>query len=400
MMPPFKRDYRSDFDLTDPELSERWDEVVADLHARCPVARSEVGEGYWVVHNYKDVALCCKDWRTFSSADGFMVNRPEGMPYFPPAEVDPPLQRALRAVLEPFLKPRAAAAFAPIVRAHANALIDNFIGVGEVELVSQFANPLPQYVFSTAVAGMDRDELPYLLHAFSFVGPETERAQNFLNGMNRIERYMRQRQEQAPRGDIVDALLSFEHAGFSWENKVGTLCQLTIGGIGTTGYAFSGGLYHLATHAEDRRRLVADASLIPQALDEFLRLYLGVVNMARRVKKDIEVHGVKMSAGDRVLLSYGVACRDPALWSDPNKVDIDRRTTAHLAFGAGVHRCIGESLARVVLRVGYEEFLKRIPDFSVAPDFVPEYETGSTRHMVSLPLQFNASHTHSAGCPR
>ena len=210
---PFKRNYRSDFDLTDPELSERWDEVVADLHAHCPVARSEVGEGYWVVHSYKDVAQCSKDWRTFSSADGFMVNRPEGMPYFPPAEVDPPV---------------------------------------------------------------------------------------------------------------------------------------------------------------------------------------------RRVKKDVEVHGVKMCAGDRVLLSYGAACRDPALWSEPNKVDLDRGATAHLAFGAGVHRCIEESLARVVLRAGYEEFLKRIPDFSVAPDFVPEYETGSTRHMVSLPLKFSASQPRgtSEGCPR
>ena len=106
------------------------------------------------MHNYKDVAQCTKDWRTFSSADGFMVNRPEGMPYFPPAEIDPPAQRALRAVLEPFLKPRAAAAFEPIVRAHANALIDTFIAAGEVELVSQFTNPLPQYVFSTAVAGV------------------------------------------------------------------------------------------------------------------------------------------------------------------------------------------------------------------------------------------------------
>lgn len=283
------------------------------------------------------------------------------------------------------------------MRAHANALIDKFIAAGAVELVSQFANPLPQYVFSTAVAGMDRDELPYLLHAFSFVGPEAERAQNFLNGMRRIEHYLRQRQQEVPRGDIVDALLNFEHEGFSWQDKVGTLCQLTIGGIGTTGYGFSGGLYHLATHAADRQRLVAEPALIPQALDEFLRLFLGVVNMARRVKKDVEVQGVKMTAGDRVLLSYGAACRDPTLWSEPHTIDIDRRASAHLAFGAGVHRCIGESLARVVLRVGYEEFLKRIPDFSVAPDFVPTYETGSTRHMVSLPLQFTAAATPTGG---
>lgn len=393
---PFKRDYHTDYDLADPELSARWDEIVADLHTGCPVARSETGEGYWVVNGYKEVSRCAKDWKTFSSADGFMVNRPDGMPYFPPAEVDPPLQRALRAALEPFLRPKAVAAFEPIVRRYANTLVDSFIADGEVELVSQFANPLPQYVFSAAIAGMDVAEMPYLLNAFSFVGPEDERARNFQSGMVRIENYLRQRREESPRGDIVDALLAFEHAGFNWMDKVGTLCQLSIGGIGTTGYAFSGGLYHLATHPSDRRRLVSDPSLIPQALDEFLRLFLGVVNMARRVKADVEVSGVQMSAGDRVLLSYGAACRDPSICASPNTVDIGRGTTPHLAFGAGVHRCIGESLARVVLRVGYEEFLARIPEFDAAANFVPEYETGSTRHMTRLPLKFDRALARAA----
>ena len=171
-------------------------------------------------------------------------------------------------------------------------------------------------------------------------------------------------------------------------DKVGTLCQLTIGGIGTTGYAFSGGLYHLATHPEDWRQLIAEPARIPQALDEFLRLFLGVVNMARRVKTEVALGGVSMKAGDRVLLSFGAACRDPAVYSDPNTLDIERKAVPNLAFGAGVHRCIGESLARLVLQVGYEEFLTRIPEFTVAEGFVPEYETGSTRHMVTLPLRF------------
>ncbi|MSR15869.1 MAG: cytochrome P450 [Gammaproteobacteria bacterium] len=192
-MTSFKRDYRTDYDLTDPELSARWDEITADLHQGCPVARSETGEGYWVVNGYKEVLRCAKDWKTFSSADGFMVNRPEGMPYFPPAEIDPPLQRALRAVLEPFLRPKALAVFEPVIRRHANQLIDSFITKGEVELVSEFANPLPQFVFSSAVAGMDVAEMPYLLNAFSFVGPEAERALNFQRGMVRIEKYLRLR---------------------------------------------------------------------------------------------------------------------------------------------------------------------------------------------------------------
>lgn len=383
------RDYRADYDLDDPELSARWDDVLSDLHANCPIARSDVGEGYWIVNGHADVSRCAKDWQTFSSADGFMVNRPDGMPLFAPAEVDPPLHRALRSAIEPFLRPKAVADLDATVRIEANRLINTFIDKGEVEVVNAFANPLPQTIFSTCVAGMDSEVMPELLETFSFVAPAEERAENFQRGMSTIERYLRARAETPRRGDIVDALLAFEHPDFTWMDKVGTLCQLTIGGIGTTGFVFSGGLHHLASHAEDRQRLVGDPALIPNAIEEFLRLFPGVANMARRVTADCEVGGVQMEAGDRVLLSFSAACRDPSVSEDPNSVQIDRGKIRHLAFGTGVHRCIGEALARVVLRAGYEEFLSRIPNFHVSDGFVPTYETGSTRHMNELPLQFS-----------
>lgn len=394
-MDSFQRNYSSDYDLNDPELSARWDEVIPELHQGCPVARSEVGEGYWVVNTYKDVSACAKDWRTFSSADGFMVNRPDGMPYFAPAEVDPPLQQALRAVLDPFLRPNKMPALEPQVRAYANELIDSFIEEGEVEVVGRFAEPLPQYVFSSLIAGMDQADMPYLSQCFSFVGPEEERAEGFARGAARIDEYLSSRKQEPPRGDIVDALLAFEHEGYDWAGKIGTMSQLTIGGIGTTGFGFSGGLHHLATTPADRTRLVEDPARIPKAVEEFLRLYLGVPNMARRVTTEVEVGGVQMKEGDRILLSYGAASRDPAVCENPDAVDIERRAIKHLAFGAGAHRCIGQPLARMVLNVGYEEFLKRIPDFRVADGFTPQYLTGATRQMLTLPLVFDASRTGS-----
>ncbi|MGQ0631220.1 MAG: cytochrome P450 [Sporichthyaceae bacterium] len=388
-MTDFARDYASDFALADPELSARWDEIIPDLHARCPVARSEEGEGYWVINAYADVVECAKDWRSFSSADGFMVNRPEGMPYFFPAETDPPLQQALRKVLDPFLSPRVMPGLEAAVREYADQLIDSFIGDGEVELVSRFAEPLPQFVFSSLIAGMEPADMPYLLGCFSFVAPPQERPDNFARGMVKIEEYLKQRQSAPPRGDIVDALLAFEHEGYGWMDKVGTMCQLTIGGIGTTGYAFSGGLYHLATTPADRKLLVEDRSKLPKAVEEFLRLFLGVPLMARRTTTDAEIGGVKIAAGDRILLSFGAASRDPAVCEDPDRIDVTRRAVKHLAFGSGVHRCIGQPLARMAINVGYDQFLTRIPDFAVPEGFEPRYETGSTRHMVELPLIFD-----------
>ena len=386
---PFKRDYRRDYDLSDPELNARWDDLVADLHNGCPVARSEVGEGYWVVVNrYEDVTRCAKEWPTFSAADGFMVNRPEGLPYFAPGECDPPLHDKLRAALGPYFRPKVVARLEQTIRKHANALIDAFIADGNAEIVSRFANPLPQVVFAVEVAGMDPADMPFLLEVFSLSGPMEARAINFGRGMAKVEEYLRRRSEEGPREDIVDALLAFEHAGYGWRDKVGTLCQLIIGGIGTTGYAFSGGLYYLATHPEDRRLLVEDPARIPRAIDEFLRMFMGAPNMARRVKVEVELGGTRMAPGDRVLLSFGAASRDPAVCERPNEIDLTRSPNRHLAFGAGNHSCIGASLARLVLQFGYEEFLTRIPNFTVPDGFVPAYETGNTRHMVQLPLRF------------
>jgi hypothetical protein len=293
---PLKRDYQHDFDLNDPELNTRWDEVVAHLHTGCPVARSDVGEGYWVVSRYTDVVRCAKEWATFSAADGFMVNRPEGLPYFAPGECDPPLHEALRAAIAPFLRPRAVGALEPAIRRHANALIDAFCAQGQTDIVASFANPLPQLVFSVEVAGMDPVDMPYLLEVFDLSGPAEQRASNFALGIARIDAYLRQRAEQAPRGDIVDALLAFEFEGYTWQDKVGTLSQLTIGGIGTTGFAISGGLHYLATHPDARRRLVADHSLIPRAIDEFLRVFMGAPNMARRVKAERGAHAARRSS--------------------------------------------------------------------------------------------------------
>jgi cytochrome P450 len=110
--------------------------------------------------------------------------------------------------------------------------------------------------------------------------------------------------------------------------------------------------------------------------------------MARRVKRDVEISGTRMAPGDRVLLSFGAASRDPTQCERPDEIDLARSPNRHLAFGAGNHSCIGASLARLILEIGYAEFLTRIPEFTVADGFEPQYETGNTRHMIELPIFF------------
>src|ERR1700760_3744403 len=129
----------------------QYDEIMDDLVHHCPVARSEVGEGYWVINRYADVLKAAGDWKTFTSRTGMMPNRPADMPLWYPIEADPPLHDELRKVLDPFLSPKVLAEFEPAIREIANQLVDSFIEDGKVEVVSQFGNLLPGHVFCSVV---------------------------------------------------------------------------------------------------------------------------------------------------------------------------------------------------------------------------------------------------------
>jgi cytochrome P450 len=388
--PPWGRDFHADYDMNAVELNEHYDEVVDDLVRTCPVAHSPAGEGYYILNKYSDVQKAAQDWETFSSKDGFLPNRPEGMPYWYPVECDNPFHDALRAVLNPFVSPKAIAKHEPAIRQTVNDLIDEFIDAGVVEIVSQFANDVPGRVFCQVVAGMPAEDMPFLQRSFQagLVGPVEERGGAMTRALEHIGRYLEQRQAEPPRGDIVDAVLNFEYPGYEFVDKAGTISQVTQGGIGTTGFVLAGALYHLAKHPDDRKRLVDDPSLLPVAIEEFLRFYASAPQLGRKTTKDIEVAGTTIPADTRVILSFGAASRDPEICPRPTEVDIGRSPNRHMAFGGGPHRCLGSHLARLNLRVGLEEFLRRIPDFEVPADFVPEYQVGVTRDMITLPLRF------------
>jgi len=387
------RNFHVAYDYNATELNEQYDEILDDLLAHCPVARSEDGEGYWVVNRYDDVRRVLQNWETFRSGDGFVPNRPEGMPFWYPVECDPPFHTELRKVLSPFLSPKAVAALEPEIRRHADSLIDDFIDAGEVEIVSQFANSLPGRVFCSSIAAMPLEDMPYLQKCFQagIVGPRDGRAASMKRAQDYIAAYLEKRAGEAPRGDVVDAILAFEWPEYEFVDKAGTLSQLTQGGVGTTGFVFAGSLLHLAQFPDARRALHEDLSKVPTAVEEFLRFYASAPHLGRRAVGDTEVGGAQIRNGDFVLVSVGAASRDPAVCPFPSRVDIDRTPNRHLAFGAGPHRCVGSHLARLNLRIGLERFLARIPDFTLPDEFVPQYQVGTTRDMVSLPLRFDGT---------
>jgi cytochrome P450 len=392
------RDHRNDFDIDCPEFNENYDQVIADLVEKCPVARSEVGHGYWLVNRYDDIRRVAQDWLTFSSAKGFQPNRPEGMAYLYPEESDPPYHNRWRTTLNPFLSPTTTQSKEDAVRGHANELIDQFVDKGRCDWVSEFAVPLPGRVWFADYLGISVDDLPPLQKAIddALVGPLEGRAAGWTMVGEYMANLLMKRAEQPPRGDLIDVVLKGQlmenDEACPFEHMVSVITDLTAGGIGTTTYLLSGMVYHLATHPEDQQRLRDDPSLHSRAVEEFIRFYAPVVALARTATKDTEIAGQPIKEGDWVMLHYAAGSRDPSVVGEnPHRVDIDRELTVNGSFGFGVHRCIGSNLARVEARVVLQEVLRRLPEFSISPGEEVSYSTGVTRFMDSLPLIWRAA---------
>lgn len=390
----FGRDIFRDFDYDDPRFNQQFVETLESHLTHCPVARSNVGTGYWWVSRNEDVRRIGQDWKTFSNAKGYQPNRPEGLPLLLPEESDPPMHTAWRNAINPHLSPMAVAGYEANVRADVNELIDRFIDKGECEFINDFGAILPGWAFFKNILGVPVDDLSLLVDGVEqgTFGPVDDRAGHFAKVFSYLGSYLERRSKEVPRGDMVDTILkgvTYEDGSSApWEHKVSILVDLTFGGIATTTYVMASAIHHLATHPGDRAALVGNPSMMLNAIEEFARVFPPIVGLGRTCTRDVEVAGTAMKEGDFVMLAYSASSRDPRVVENPSKVDITRDSVPHSTFGVGPHRCVGSNLARLELRATLEEWLKRIPDFGLKPGSVPTYETAFLRSMRKLELVF------------
>lgn len=391
----FGRDMFNDFDIDDPKFNDNFYPVLDAMVAQCPVAHSKVGDGYSLINRYEDVRKAGQDWRTFSSAKGFQPNRGEGIPYLYPEESDPPYHTNWRRGLNKFFAPEVVNSYEPSLRADANDLIDGFIDKGKCEFVGEFAAELPGRAFFKNVIGVPVEDLPMLLKAMDagIYGPVEKRGEEFGKAFGYLGEYLATRKGKEPEGegDLVDFIANgVDRDGeiCPWEDRVSIITDLTLGGIATTTFVMSGAMLHLAENPDDQKALRDDPSKILNAVEEFVRYYPPVVALGRSCTRDVEIGGHQFKKDDFVLLNYASASRDPKAIDNPTKLDINRDSILHTAFGVGPHRCIGSHLARLELRVTLEELLRRLPEFSIEPGTTQSYETGVLRTMKSLNLVF------------
>jgi len=398
-------DYETDFDLDAPDFPESFDEISEEVLEKCPVVHSAALGGYKVVFRDEDIRTVAKDWQTFSNRFGYEPNRngDDNARLFP-LEIDPPYQARWRSVLGTHLGARTVALKEPSIRAHVNDLLNGFIEAGECEFVEQYASQLPGRMFFSTFLHVPLEDLAYVQkatdEAVSIPIAEGESAEEYgarrQAGWNRVaeylEEYMRRREEEPPRGDIVDSILQGvemeDGEPAPWKHKLFVMLDVLAGGMTTTTFVLAGLAHFLATHPEDRERLKADPSLHTNAIEELLRYYASILALGRTAMTDTEVAGHQVKKGEMLMLAYSVGCRDPKIYENPNEIIIDRPITSNLAFGWGSHRCPGNSIARLQMRVTLEEMLRRIDDLQLAEGVSSISHSTVTRNWDSLPLKF------------
>ena len=148
--------------------------------------------------------------------------------------------------------------------------------------------------------------------------------------------------------------------------------------------------HYLATHPEERDRLIAEPEILPRAVEEFIRFAGSIHGIPRTVKRDVELNGQSFCPGESVIVNYASANRDATEFPDPDRCILDRQANRHLGFGAGVHRCLGSNLARLEFHIGLEQVLARMPDYALAPDATAHFHGNSvTRGFRQIPVVFS-----------
>src|SRR6185436_7486438 len=303
---------------------------------------------------------------------------------------DPPEHTPARKLLLPAFAPQVIARLEPRTRALCRELLD---AIGEAKTCDgavDYAQHIPVRLIAhmLGVPEKDGDLFRRWIHLVLEVGISDESV--ILPTLKEMSVYFAteiKRRGEKRGEDLISFLLDAKLDGqpVSETHMIGTLRLLLIAGIDTTWSGIGASLWHLAAHPEDRRRLAADASLMPTAIEEFLRAY-APVTMAREVVKETTVGGCPFKEKGQVLLSFPAANRDPAEFPDADKVVIDRAENRHAAFGLGRHRCLGSNLARMEMTVAIEEWLARFPEFRLAQGAKVKWSEGTVRGPRRLPV--------------
>ena len=360
---------------------------------------ADEAQGYWVLTRYEDIREAFQTPDVFCN-HSIVATNPDPEYRFLPSFSDPPIHMAYRRPMNPWFSPGAVAKLEPRLRELARAEVEAVLAAGRCDYMSTFADrfPVAGFLASMGLPMDDADFFVSVAHRMSgAVGSEPEAVAQMNEAWGELAAYwteMLADRRATPLDPEVDFLTMLSQSMLVDEpmpdaDIVDIMVTLTLGSLDTLKSQLGWQLWHLGTHPEDLARIVADPSLVPGAVEEFLRAF-PIVSMARKVTHDVDFHGCPMKKDDMVLLTIQAATRDPRVFPNPEQVIIDRSPNRHIAFGASEHRCLGSHLARTELQLAIEEWVRLIPDFRVDTE-EPLLAKGGQVSLLELPLAWPAA---------
>jgi cytochrome P450 len=399
---------RYHFDRHRPEYREQFEAITHEMHEKCPLAWTDTYDGHWVAAGGNEVfelARC-----PFVSNDHDVNNERRGykgisIPTMIDAdnfrggmlEMDDPEHRYYRNALNPYLSPAAVKRWEPFIDEIVRACLDDRIETGHIDFVDDLANVVPA-VLTLAMLGVPLAKWTIYnepAHASVYTPPDSPDAPRVRDlymamAMDLLGNLIEVRDN--PRPGIIDALAKLRIDGEAPPDieLLGMLNLLIGGGFDTTTALTAHALEWLAQHPDERTRLSKQReSLINPATEEFLRYFTPAPGDARTISEDMRLGEIELREGDRLWLSWAMANRDPAVFTEPDSINLERKGNRHFSFGLGVHRCIGSNVARAVFKSMLTAVLDRMPDYVCDPEGTVHYDSiGVIQGMRHLPATF------------
>jgi cholest-4-en-3-one 26-monooxygenase len=358
-------------------------DTFAQLRRESPVywQNEPDGPGYWALMRYEDIVTVSNDNVLFSSYLGgtnLEDASPEGLAMVRTMMVnmDPPQHTKYRRLVSTGFTPKMIASMEPHVREITRAIVDDVAARGECDFVTDIAARLPLHVIAEMMGvpqDMHEQVFNWSNRLIGFSDPEystsQEDAQQAAMEMFMYANTLAVDRKANPRDDLVSVLINAEVEGerLTEADFDGFFLLLAVAGNETTRNLMSGAIVALMEHPEQRQRLIDDPSLMPLAVEEFLRWVSPLIYFRRTASRDTEIGGQKIRAGEKVAMYYPSGNRDEAIFERGDEFDVGRTPNPHMAFGGGGnHFCLGASLARLEIRCMFEELLTRLPDMELA----------------------------------
>jgi len=348
--------------------------------------------GRWVIADAEIMEETAQDYERFSSTDSL------GVPHVSdwvalPIEADPPFHQFYRRPINLAVSPKALVQLTADARQLAVQLIEGFLARGECSFIEEFSQHLPVQIF-LQIMGLPLSDREWLMKRAEVMTRGNDPVQR-MAAVREINGYLAgwmEKRRAKPGEDLLSKIIEIKIDGrpISDEEVLSEASLVLFGGLDTVAGSMGFVAWFLATHDQHRRALVAEPSLIPQAIMEMLRRHT-LPGISRRVRNDISYHGVEMKAGDLVLMVECMHGLDQRKWQDPLTVDFHRDLSSVMVFGKGAHFCPGALLARAELKVYLEEWLQRIPEFHLKEGTFPVMSSGNVMGIQGLQLAWDVA---------